>query len=327
MGKLFIPLFISVALSAIVIHLLRAYSLKLNILHDERKIPFVGGLGFSLSFLVAFVFFVVLNSVTVSFQLLYLLVFAFLILFIEIIDDAIDLSLISRVIIQITIIFFFLLKGKIIQFHFLPYWLNYLLSFLWIMAITNAFNLLDIGDGLCGGITITIVFCFLMVATIKSDIYFIGLFLTLAGALLPFVALNLAPARVFMGNSGSHFLGFLLAGLCMHLDYTTARNPFAFAVPLLILALPIIDTLFLIFSRLKRGIFPLRKSNDHIFLRLLSSGWSFKKVTLNIYVITLLWGLSGVLIIFGLNIYLFLFIVLSMFFTIKLIHRASLVAT
>jgi UDP-GlcNAc:undecaprenyl-phosphate GlcNAc-1-phosphate transferase len=278
-------------------------------LKKEKRVPPLGGIGFCLAFIISYASYLLINNITIPFQLLWLLIFSLIILMVEIIDDLKEFSLKVRIIIQLIIIFIFLLWGKRVQIYFLPYWFNYIISFLWIMGITNAFNLLDVGDGLCGGVSIVISLSFFLISLLFDNLLMASLFITLLGGLCAFYLFNLPPAKIFMGNSGSHFLGFLFATLSIYGDYATLDNPLALIVPLLILAFPVMDTAYLIFARINKKILPLKKSNDHIFLRLILKGYSYRKAINIIYLVTMIWCLSGLAVIYGFN-YLFLSLII-----------------
>ena len=158
--------------------------------------------------------------------------------------------------------------GKRILFAGVPELVNYALSFIWIVGITNAINHLDIKDGLAGGVAfiITGVLAFIAYSTANSAmIWVLG---GLLGGLAAFIIFNLHPAKVYMGNAGSHCLGFLLATLAMYVDYNRAHFLVAFAVPLLIFLVPIVDTSILIVSRLSKGVSVAHKTDDHFFFSL-----------------------------------------------------------
>ena len=319
----FIALFIlSFALSFFLILFLKWIILKFKLLNKDNKPPFIGGVCFFLPFFLLFLSFNYINKQTLPFEFVIILVFSAIVFLLEILDDIKDFSLRTRLIIQFFFISCYLLYGKSIQIYYLPQWLNYLLSFLWIMGITNAFNLLDIADGVCGGVSVIICLSFMSVSLIQNEVVLASLFISILGALLAFLFFNLPKAKVFMGNSGSHFLGFLFAAFSAYGDYATAFKPWSLILPLLILGFPIIDTFFLIVSRLKNGISPLRKSNDHIFLRLISSGLSHKRSLMIIYLISLLWALCGILILFGVNLYFFTLIIISIWVTLRIIGKA-----
>lgn len=193
--------------------------------------------------------------------------------------------------------------------------------FIWIAAITNVFNLLDIKDGLCSGISFIVSICFLCILVISSDYLSAFVLASLSGAVLSLLLLNFPPAKVYMGNSGSHVLGFLFAAFTIYGDYATLDNPLALFIPLVILAFPVIDTVFLIVVRMRKGIFPLRKSNDHLFMKLVASGWSFKKTLLYIYIINIFWAVSAVYLFLGRNSFSFLFLACAAIFTLSILLR------
>ena len=267
----------SFCLAMVILALSLPVSKKLKMIGKKRKVPFSGGISLALAFIVPYLIFVFRQRILLPLELIYLLVFSLAILAIEVLDDFKDLSVKLRIISQIVFIFFFLQFGKKIQIYFLPDWLNYIISFLWIMGITNAFNLFDIADGLCSGLAIMVSLAFLGVAIIKGNFLLAGLFASLSGAIIAFYFFNYPPAKIFLGNSGAHFLGFLFVTLSIYGDYATAKNPISLIAPVLILAFPVIDTIYLIVVRVKKKIIPVNKSNDHIYLRLLAKGYSKKK--------------------------------------------------
>ena len=304
------------------INFFRKLSLKFNILKSDKGIPVVGGLGAVIPFFICyFLFKHLMVGAIVPIQFLWIIIFSLVLFIIEFIDDLKDFSLKTRVIIQIVFIFLVLSKIKGIDIYFLPQWINYILSFLWIMGITNAFNHLDIGDGQCGGISLIISLAFLIVSILIGNILMSILFLCICGVMSAFLLFNLPPARIFMGNSGSHFFGFLFAVLSMYGDYASLEKPIVLILPLLVLGFPLIDTLFLIIIRIKKGVMPLKKSDDHILLSLVSSGRSIKESLCRIYIVTLLWCLSGVFLLFNTNIFFILFLLLALIFTFRLIYK------
>ena len=269
-------------------------STQFSIFKNEDNISLLGGIGFSLAFYSGILFYYCTRTITFDSQLLYILIFALVILLLELFDDWREFSLLKKVIFQIIIIGLFLSLGKRIQIYFLPPWVNYLISFLWIMGITNAFNLLDIKDGLCSGMSCIITLTFGIISLLCKNYILGAVFFMLSGALLSFYFFNFPPATIYMGNSGSHFIGFLLGSLSIYLDYAGLDNVGALFAPIILLALPIIDTFFLIFARSKKKILPLRKSDDHIFLRLLQRKVSYRKALGVMYFLTLSWCTTGI---------------------------------
>jgi UDP-GlcNAc:undecaprenyl-phosphate GlcNAc-1-phosphate transferase len=173
---------------------------------------------------------------------------------------------------------------------------NIIITYIWVLAITNAFNHLDILDGLAAGIAILVGLSFFTVAYLNYQNAIAILSLALTSATLGFLIFNLPPARVYMGNCGSHLLGFVLAAIALSISYAPLERKIALLSPLLILGFPIFDTAFLILMRLSKKKLPFKKSNDHLVLRFLALGYSKKKALL----IMLAWGLffcfSGVLL-------------------------------
>ncbi|HEX7976389.1 MAG TPA: hypothetical protein VF498_18405, partial [Anaerolineales bacterium] len=171
---------------------------------------------------------------------------------------------------------------------------NILLTFIWLVGITNAINLLDNMDGLAGGIS--------LITTLFLSYFFwqagsIGLLLismALAGSLLGFLVYNFPPAKIFMGDSGSLFLGFTLAVLAIARQ-PQASNVFAvMGVPTLLFLLPILDTTLVTFTRLLRGQSPAQGGRDHTSHRLIAFGLSERQAVLALYGAALVSGVLAV---------------------------------
>lgn len=303
----------------LVLKVLKAVSSKLPVFRNKDNISILGGMGLLLSFMLGLLYFAFHAEIPLSFELIHILIFSSIIFAAGLFDDLREFSLSKKILVQVVIIAAFLVHGKPIQMYFIPLWGNYLISFLWIIAITNIFNLLDIGDGLCAGVSLIAGLAFFTVLFISGNPLTAGLFAGLCGGLFSFLILNFPPAKIVLGNSGSHLLGFLFATLSIHGDYATLNNPFSLLIPLVILAFPLIDTFYLVVVRLKKGIIPLRKSNDHIFLRLLFSGKKEKSALFDIYLVAFLWAVSGVFLILGINILFLASALLAVLFSTKLI--------
>jgi len=155
----------------------------------------------------------------------------------------------------------------------LPEWLSVVLSLLWIVGVANAFNIIDIMDGLSAG-TALIASVFLLVVSIFNGQPAIAVLTgVLAGSLLGFLRYNYHPARIFMGDCGSLFLGMTLASLAMIGKYDRF-NPIGYLSPLLILGIPLFDTTYVSLLRVLRGRSPFEGSPDHFALRLRAAGCS-----------------------------------------------------
>lgn len=150
-------------------------------------------------------------------------------------------------------------------------WLNALVTVLWVVGITNAFNLLDNMDGLSAGVAIVGAISFFVIAALNSQYLVAALAIALAGCALGFLKHNFHPARIYMGDAGSLFLGFLLAAIGIKLRFPGPKVV-TFFVPILVLGVPIIDTVLVTAGRLVHGRNPLSGGRDHISHRLVFVG-------------------------------------------------------
>ncbi len=174
--------------------------------------------------------------------------------------------------------------------------LNILITVVWLVGITNAINLLDNMDGLAGGIALIaggfLTYFFWQSASVR-DLELMLIAAALAGATLGFLVFNFPPAKIFMGDSGSLFLGFTLAVLAIA-RRPQASNVFAvMSVPTFIFLLPIIDTTLVTFTRLLRGQSPAQGGKDHTSHRLVAFGLSERQAVLVLYAMAIVSGIVG----------------------------------
>lgn len=178
--------------------------------------------------------------------------------------------------------------------HLIALILNILVSIVWLVGITNAINLLDNMDGLAGGISLITAILLGYLFWEMGNIGLVIVSAALVGSILSFLFYNFPPAKIFMGDSGSMFLGFTLASLAIARQ-PQASNVFAvLGVPTLLFLLPIIDTVLVTITRLLRGESPVRGGLDHTSHRLVAFGLKEHQVLWVLYSIALL---SGVLAI------------------------------
>jgi UDP-GlcNAc:undecaprenyl-phosphate GlcNAc-1-phosphate transferase len=173
--------------------------------------------------------------------------------------------------------------------------LSIFLTIFWVVGITNAINIIDIMDGLAAGVVVIAGLAFSFIALPTEKIYVNFAALALAGSCLGFLRYNWQPARIFMGDSGSLFIGFILAAISLGESYTTINNIGLFA-PFLVLGIPIYDTLLVIFFRVLNGKSIFAGSRDHFAFRLEAMGHNRKKVVLINYFLTAILGLAAFLI-------------------------------
>lgn len=156
-------------------------------------------------------------------------------------------------------------------------WVAIPLTVLWIVGITNAFNLLDIMDGLCAGVAVIAAAVFWVISEQNGRANDAIAAAGLAGGVLAFLWYNRPPARIFMGDAGSMFIGFLLATVAIGEGYSKNTN-LGVISPLLILSVPIFETLFVMAVRWQQGKPVLQGSPDHVALRMLKLGYGRAKV-------------------------------------------------
>ncbi|MDI6697173.1 MAG: hypothetical protein QME21_19165 [Anaerolineales bacterium] len=166
---------------------------------------------------------------------------------------------------------------------------NILLTFIWLVGITNAINLLDNMDGLAGGIAFITAGVLSYFFWRTGDRSLLIISLALAGSVLGFLVFNFPPARIFMGDSGSLFLGFTLATLAIVHQKQQASDVLAvLGVPTLLFMLPILDTILVTFTRLLRGQSPAQGGRDHTSHRLIAFGLSERQALFVLYGVALL---------------------------------------
>jgi UDP-GlcNAc:undecaprenyl-phosphate GlcNAc-1-phosphate transferase len=171
----------------------------------------------------------------------------------------------------------------------LPLWLGWLASVLWIVGVTNAMNLIDGLDGLATGVGAIICATLTVIAWQGGHVVGVCLGLGLLGGLLGFLPWNFPPARIFLGDAGSLFMGFTLAVLALEGYRQLSLLPFV--VPVLALAVPIIDTSLSIVRRLRLGTPVFSADRQHMHHRLLESRGSARAAVLQFYFLTACFGM------------------------------------
>lgn len=171
------------------------------------------------------------------------------------------------------------------------------LTVLWIVGITNAFNLLDHMDGLSSGIAFLVCVAFGAIAIQTGQLFIATALAALAGSCLGFLLFNFPPARIFLGDAGSLFLGYWLSVLTVSFTFYEARWPvYSYLVPLVVLGVPIFDTTRVVLIRLRERRPIFQGDQNHIAHRLLSMGMSRRGAVLTVYALTLVTGLSAALL-------------------------------
>ena len=169
------------------------------------------------------------------------------------------------------------------------------ITILWIVAITNAVNLIDGLDGLAVGVSSIASMTMLAVALFIGETEIAVLLAALAGACVGFMPYNLNPATIFMGDTGSTLLGYMLATLSIQ-GLFKVYAIISFAVPFLILGLPIFDTAFAILRRVLSGRSPLSPDRGHVHHRLIDMGFNQKQAVAILYIVSVVLGLIAVVL-------------------------------
>jgi UDP-GlcNAc:undecaprenyl-phosphate GlcNAc-1-phosphate transferase len=254
---------------------------------QREPVPYLGGIAIYLAFLLAL-------ALTLSFSehVLGILLAGSIVLILGLIDDLGQLGPGTKLAGQLVAIGVLIKSGIYIQLVVLPPAVAILLSILWLLAVTNAFNLLDVMDGLSAGNACVASLVLLVVADLDGGVTAATLLAALAGACLGFVRYNFAPARIYMGDAGSMFIGLLLGALAMDNAYTR-RNLVGALAPALVLGLPLFDMLFVMYIRHRRGLPVMLGSPDHFALRLRRWRLSTRQTVLLSYTVTGLLGAAA----------------------------------
>jgi len=175
--------------------------------------------------------------------------------------------------------------------------LDYFFTIFWVVGITAAFSILDHMDGLCAGISAVAAGFFTISAAINHQMLVQTLGAATLGAALGFLRWNFNPAKIFMGDGGAMFLGFLMATLGLKLRTPAAGFPVSWLVPVLILGVPVFDTAMVSFSRARRGLLPFTSpGKDHTAHRLSNLGLGHRGAVVALYGLAVVFGCTGLLV-------------------------------
>ena len=269
----------------------------------KRPIPRLGGLAIIFGFAVATVCFGIMTR-----QVMAILVSAFIIAVMGIVDDIKALDAKPKFVIQIVAALIAVIAGDLkiqafTNFNFfsdaaylvLPNWLSIIVSIIWIVFITNAVNFIDGLDGLAAGVSAIMSVSLVFIATRLGEYSVAVVGVSLMGACFGFLPYNFNPAKIFMGDTGSTFLGFMLATLSIQGVFKSYAI-ISFAVPLLILGLPLFDAVFAMVRRIMKGQSPMQADRGHLHHRLIDMGFSQKQTVFILYIISGILGISAIIL-------------------------------
>jgi len=168
---------------------------------------------------------------------------------------------------------------------------------LWIIGITNALNMLDHMDGLASGIGLLVSLSFGLVAIQTDQLFLAGALAALAGSCAGMLFFNFPPAKIFLGDAGSYFIGYWLSVLTISFTFYESGNPlYSYAVPFVVLAVPLFDIIRVVFIRIRHGRPIFRGDQNHFAHRLIELGMSPRKAVLTIHALTAVTGLAAILL-------------------------------
>ncbi|MDR2761668.1 MAG: undecaprenyl/decaprenyl-phosphate alpha-N-acetylglucosaminyl 1-phosphate transferase [Planctomycetaceae bacterium] len=320
----------------------------------ERPIPSAGGIGifvgvvgfFAICQLIIFVLLqfptLVPESISIrldglmqrSFQLWTLLGLSTIMMLLGAFDDRFNLHWLIRILVQTTVAIVAVWQGwRLTIFIDFPI-LTSILSVIWIVGLTNSFNMLDNMNGLSGGIAVicgsflaTVMFISPNPESLEPQFFVAGFLIVLIASIIGFLLHN-NPfyASLFMGNSGSYFIGFLMSILTLIATFTSDDQlPQTIFVPIIILAVPLYDMISVITIRIKNGKSPFEGDKNHFSHRLVKLGMSRTQSVLTIYLATIICCI-GAILLYQVNFYGAILIVLQTIMTLSIIAILELTA-
>lgn len=240
---------------------------------ETRCVPYLGG--------VAVFFSILLVMLVLKFccfrdaRIVCLTIVGFVVLMFGLIDDVVELTPFKKFFFQSVAVIIWIGCGFKTEIIFFPVWLNCLVTYVWIIGIINAINFLDILDGLAGAISFIIACVFMYISFKNNDTFLLVFNVILSSAILGFLIFNKPKAKIFLGDAGSQFLGFILAAESILFQYAPSGSDYVRVfIPIVILGVPVLDMFFVIINRIldKKPIFI--GSNHHFSLILVSKGFS-----------------------------------------------------
>jgi len=267
----------------------------------KTPIPRLGGLAIFIAFLFSVIIFGQIDQ-----QMQGILLGAIMIVVLGVLDDIMTLKALPKFLVQIAAAGVVVYHGCTIQFFSNPNvfsdvayinlgWLSIPVTIIWIVAITNAVNFIDGLDGLAVGVSAISTASLLVIALMVAEMNVSIILAALLGSCVGFIPYNKNPAKIFMGDTGATFLGFILACLSIQ-GLFKLYAIISFAVPFLILGIPIFDICFAFLRRIAKGQNPMVADRGHVHHRLIDMGFNQKQAVAISYMLTAILGLAAVLL-------------------------------
>ena len=270
----------------------------------KRPTPRIGGLAIIFGFMVAIISF----SDTWSREFIATLIGAGILAVLGVIDDCKDLDAKLKFVVQIIAALVVVLYGDIkisvfsnpnvfsqSPYLVLPQWASVTVTVLWIVFMTNAVNFIDGLDGLAAGVSAIMSMSLVFIAITYHEYEIALMGLAIMGSCFGFLPYNFNPAKIFMGDTGSMFLGYMLSVLSVQ-GMFKSYAVISFAVPLIMLGLPLFDALFAMMRRVLSGKNPMSADRGHLHHRLYDMGFSQKQTVFILYAISGVLGITSILL-------------------------------
>ena len=336
---------ICLILTPIVIKLCRKYNI-VDIPKDSRRVhskpmPRIGGVAIVTSMLIGFLIYYLLTkdipSIALNEKFLGYIIGGLIIATMGLIDDLVNLRARYKFFFQLAaglVVYYFGIRITGIKIPFIypdmidfAWWIDLPLTLLWIIGVTNAINLIDGLDGLAAGITaISATSLLIIFIATSASLEAIIISAVLVGAVLGFLPYNFNPAKTFMGDVSANFLGFTMAVVSI-LGFAKGYTMIAIIAPVLVLGIPIFDTVFAMVRRFLKGQPMLKPDGGHIHHRLIKRGFSQRQAVILLYTITTLLCMLAVLLVaedfWKLILLILAFICFSIFGIVTTIHRKN----
>ncbi len=331
--NVFIIILTTFLTSLILTHLMIKISKNMNIMDipNERSVhkkptPLLGGIAIFLSFLFGFILFGNQNPLMIS-----ILIASFLILLLGIFDDIKPIKarykFVIHILVALIVVFYGGLKLTHVDIFSLSLnfkWMSPYITILIIVGIINAVNLIDGLDGLCAGISSIYFLTIGVIALILNKFNGLDIILSfiMLGSTLGFLVFNFPPAKIFMGDTGSTFLGLMIS-VIMLLGFKTVTLT-SLLIPLVLLILPITDTLFAIIRRALNKKPIGQADKEHIHHQLLKH-LSTRKTILVIYIVDLIFSVVSIFYAIGKKKEMIIFYILLMFILLYLVFKTNVI--
>ena len=306
MNEYYLVFFTAFVLSFFFTPVARNLAFKLGVLDvpkDDRKvhkepIPYLGGAAIYASAILTMLIFSDLDKTAISIMLGGTVVF-----FVGLMDDIKDISPKLKLAGQIIAALIAVYGGATINYFTNPLpgydviYLEYLsipVSVLWIVGITNTINLIDGLDGLASGVAAISASTMMFMASVSGFDYILVECAVIAGASLGFLPYNFNPAKIFMGDTGSLFLGYML-GVISIVGFLKTVTLAAIIIMVLVLGIPLFDTFFAIIRRIKNRRSIMEADRGHVHHRLLAKGFTQRQTVIILYIVSIIFGAAAII--------------------------------